>query len=62
MSELQRCNICKQIKPINLYILGNYICSDCEQTIIKAKVGNKRYNMIMSSLKRITDEAISRSS
>jgi|GEM_PF-2333551 len=61
MNQLQRCNICKEIKPINLYILGNYICSDCEQSIIKTKVGNKRYNMIMSSLKRITDEAIARS-
>lgn len=60
MNQMQRCSICKEVKPINLFILGNYICSDCEQTIIKAKVGQKRYNMIMKSLKKITDEAIAK--
>jgi len=60
MNQMQRCSICKEVKPINLFILGNYICSDCEQKIIKAKVGQKRYNMIMKSLKKITDEAIAK--
>lgn len=61
MNEMQRCSICKQIKPINLFIFGKYICSDCEQSIIKAKVGQKRYRMVMKALKNITDEAVSKS-
>ena len=58
MNQLQRCSICKEVKPINLFVFGNYICSDCEQQIIKARVGQKRYTMIMKSLKKIINEAI----
>jgi len=61
MNEMQRCSICKEIKPINLFIFGKYICSDCEQRIIKAKVGQKRYRIIMKALKQITEDAVSKS-
>lgn len=62
MDQLQRCNICNEVKPINLFIFGKYICSDCEQKIIKAKVGEKRYKMLMKALKKITDDAVKQKS
>lgn len=52
-AKQRECIVCKCVREIGISILGWYVCSQCEDALVKSKVHSPGYDMHMESLKTI---------
>ncbi|MPN49193.1 hypothetical protein SDC9_196808 [bioreactor metagenome] len=53
-----RCDICGKPCELNLYILNRCICTECEQKIMRAKLGSRGYDRMKRNLSGMLDQIV----
>ncbi len=47
------CLVCEQEKCSGIFVLGSFICDECEKKIIETRVHDDEYNGYLHKLKKI---------
>ena len=53
MVDNERCIICQVSSAEGITILDSFLCTDCEQEIVRTEVDDTRYTMFVSKLREL---------
>lgn len=57
-TEPASCIVCGREKSQGIYIVGQFLCRDCEQDIVHTDVEEERYQHYIACMKRIWLQAL----